>query len=282
MTRKRLLVRADDVGYTKAFDLGIYKAIEEGIVTSADVMLDSPHTVEALKWLKERPWITVGWHRHLWESPVLPPEQVPSLVDEEGRFKWRHNKQQLKKETNYDDCYRELAAELDRCYEVYGQYPVTATIRNQNNPLEIAMKDVCRDYRINTLVWDYIGEHRNRERDVVPFAQQTVEEKLTRYGLEYFNDYDPLGKILGLTWSDDSIIQRAGGHPGYLDDHILEESICTLHRVKDLMAVTDQRAKQFIIDNKIELINSRDVIYGTNEFQNHLKDIGSPLWIGNF
>ena len=64
--RKRLIVRADDVGYTELYDLGVYKAIQEGVVTAADVMLDSPHTVEALKWLKERPWISIGWHPHFW------------------------------------------------------------------------------------------------------------------------------------------------------------------------------------------------------------------------
>ena len=45
--RKRLVYRADDVGYTEAFDLGIYQAFDQGIASSADVMFDSPHTVQA-------------------------------------------------------------------------------------------------------------------------------------------------------------------------------------------------------------------------------------------
>ena len=40
--------------------------------------------------------------------------------------------------------------------------------------------------------------------------------------------------------------------------------------------------KEWIINNKIELISQRDAIYGTSEFQNHLKEINSPLWIGNY
>ena len=50
---KRLVYRADDIGYTLAFDLGAFKGMDEGIITSADVMLDSPHTEEALLWLKK-------------------------------------------------------------------------------------------------------------------------------------------------------------------------------------------------------------------------------------
>ena len=87
MMRKRLIFRVDDLGYTEAYDLGAVRAFDEGIASSADIMLDSPHTKEILHWVKDRPWLSIGWHRHLWESPVLSPSQVPSLVDERGRFK---------------------------------------------------------------------------------------------------------------------------------------------------------------------------------------------------
>ena len=39
--------------------------------------------------------------------------------------------------------------------------------------------------------------------------------------------------------------------------------------------------KQWIIDNRIELVNHRDVLYGTHEYQNYLKMTGSPLAIDN-
>ena len=50
----------------------------------------------------------------------------------------------------------------------------------------------------------------------------------------------------------------------------------------ELQACMSEEYKNWIIENKIELVNQRDVLYGTNEFQDHLKAIGSPLWIGNF
>ena len=88
--RKRLVFRVDDVGYTPAYDMGAFKAFECGIASSADVMFHSPDTIAAFNWLKDKPWLSIGWHRHLSESPVLPPEEVPSLVNEKGRFKWGH------------------------------------------------------------------------------------------------------------------------------------------------------------------------------------------------
>ena len=60
-------------------------------------------------------------------------------------------------------------------------------------------------------------------------------------------------------------------HPGFLDDYVLGESSCTLQRVKDVEALCDDRVKEWIQKNKIELVNQRDALYGLREYQNHLK-----------
>ena len=46
-------------------------------------------------------------------------------------------------------------------------------------------------------------------------------------------------------------------------------------------AALSEEYKNWIIENHVELINFRDALYGTNELQDHLKAINSPLWIGN-
>ena len=66
-------------------------------------------------------------------------------------------------------------------------------------------------------------------------------------------------------------------HPGFLDDYILEDSSLTIARPKDVAALTSQAAKDWVRDNNVELVNIRDIIFGTCEYQNHLKAIGSDL-----
>ena len=61
-------------------------------------------------------------------------------------------------------------------------------------------------------------------------------------------------------------------HSDYWDDHIIEESMCNIHRCKELQACTSETFKS-CIKNKIELVNPRDALFGTNEFQDHLKVI---------
>ena len=283
--RKRLVFRVDDVGYTPIYDLGVMKAFDSGIGSSADVMFDSPDTVGALKQLKERPWLSIGWHRHLWESPVLPPEEVPSLVDEEGRFKWRHRFTRRMAEATYEDAFKEFCAEAELCYSILGRYPDVAGTRQNDIPLERAFKDVLDKYNI---VYDHFS-HEQRDGSLRPSAEKYAYLNMISvniqpekgFGLELFKDYDPVRKMMNLTWTEKEEIYLYGWHPGYCDDHIMSESTCNIHRCKELQACTSEEFRNWIITNKVELINQRDAIYGTNEYQDHLKEINSPLWIGN-
>ncbi|MBR0137995.1 MAG: ChbG/HpnK family deacetylase [Erysipelotrichaceae bacterium] len=286
---KRLVYRADDIGYTVAFDLGALKAIDEGIATSADVMFDSYNTAEVLQELRKRPWISVGWHRHLWNRPVLPPEEVPSLVDEEGRFKWRHRHPELMAEATYEDAYKEFQAEMALCIEYYGKYPDTASIRPSDLPLEKAFADVVRECGIDTGLYEekyckFVPEQlRPNVRRIHPGGPAgLLVNDLPYYDLRNFASYDPAGDIMAHTWPSDDMVLRAGGHPGYLDEFVMNESSCNIHRPKELEACLDPKLKQWIIDNKIELVSNRDLINGTHEYQDHLKEIASPLWVGNF
>lgn len=282
--RKRLVYRADDMGYTEAFDLGAIRAFEEGIASSADVMFDSPHTVGILEWLKDKPWISIGWHRHFWETPVLGNE-VPSMINEEGRFKWGHRKHELMKEATYEDCYKEFMAEAMLCKMITGRYPEAASYEFGDDliPLEKAFRDVVIELNIPANFWyDSPRMPGDRKFDYLHYRQWNGEnfgKNKDEFAIHTWPQYDPEGMIKQVKWENDDQIWRVGGHPGYCDDHILKESTCHIHRIKDLEA--NIALKQWIIDEEIELVNQNDVYFGTNVFQDHLKEINSPLWIGN-
>lgn len=285
--RKRLVYRADDIGYTQAFNDGAFKAIEEGIVTSADIMLDTPGTLDALNRIKEFPWISIGWHRHLWGTPVAGAENVPSMVNEEGRFKWRKNIK-LMDTVTYEDAYREFEAELQLCLSIVGRVPDSAHY-NGERPIDLAMRDICQKYGINCNFWGEMSPNDSvfRAADEAYLklnyrkwpSEKHEPNKHKRFDLACFKDYNPAAAIMSVRWEEESEIWRVGGHPGYLDDYILNESTCNIHRVKDIEAVCSDEVKRWIIENEIELVNQRDVLFGTQEYQNHLKQIGSPLHI---
>ena len=240
-------------------------------------MFDSPHTVEALLFLKKRPWISIGWHRHLWEYPVLPASEVPNMVDNDGRFKWRHKNQHLLATVPYEEAYKEFKAEMSLCYNILGRYPDTAMTRGDRNTnyLERAYQDICAECGIHMDITD--GQNKDfpnlkyRISIIQPNGSSKRNPNASKtevYDLKYIKDYNPANNIMSLTWID--------------EEHILEESSCTIHRVKELQGAISPEVKKWIIDNKIELVSQRDVMYGTSEYQDHLKNINSPLWVGNF
>jgi len=86
-----LVVNADDYGVTRGSTDGIIRAHLDGIVTSASLATAYDHYPYAVEHYHRRcPGLGVGLHFTLTSGrPVLPPGQVPLLVDQRGYFRWR-------------------------------------------------------------------------------------------------------------------------------------------------------------------------------------------------
>jgi chitin disaccharide deacetylase len=69
-----LIVNADDFGYSRGINRGILDAHDEGIVTSASLMVERPAAVEAATEAQERPRLGVGLHVEVgrWQVTWLP------------------------------------------------------------------------------------------------------------------------------------------------------------------------------------------------------------------
>ena len=82
-----VVINADDFGLTEGVCAGIVKAIQAGGVTATTAMACVPGAVERLKrWAPKIPG-HIGAHLQLTSgAPVLPPERVPSLVQDGGQF----------------------------------------------------------------------------------------------------------------------------------------------------------------------------------------------------
>jgi predicted glycoside hydrolase/deacetylase ChbG (UPF0249 family) len=83
-----LLVTADDFGIGPETSRGILELAARGAVTSTVLLVNAPLAAEAVAlWRTAGRPLEVGWHPCLTiDRPLLPPEQVPSLVGPDGRF----------------------------------------------------------------------------------------------------------------------------------------------------------------------------------------------------
>jgi predicted glycoside hydrolase/deacetylase ChbG (UPF0249 family) len=325
---RKMIVQADDVGFSNVCNIGSFKTVEEGVVTAMDVMLADPGTVDALERLKAFPWISVGWHMHMWGAPVLDPKEVPSLVEKDGQFAGRFiNDLYQSNNVVFDEAVRELRAQLDRCIRILGKAPDTAFGGYGNSPFNRAVKQVIEEFGLVTgfaseplmskEYVDYIkaaqkrGEEWSKYYESESYPAQEADAKWASRKIinpagttAYVNlltdsisaveaKYDPVlfytEDRSGILKYPEDVITRQSWHPGYVDYYVyrLGERVnrpraqqFVVGRVQDVESLCDVRLKNWIKENHIELVNTRDALYGTREYQNHLKLIGSDLAIG--
>jgi predicted glycoside hydrolase/deacetylase ChbG (UPF0249 family) len=72
--RKRVIVNADDYGFSPGVTDGILRAHREGIVTSTTVMANMPGAEESLRRLREAPGLGVGVHLNITQGRPLSGE----------------------------------------------------------------------------------------------------------------------------------------------------------------------------------------------------------------
>ncbi|MEK6661980.1 MAG: hopanoid biosynthesis-associated protein HpnK [candidate division NC10 bacterium] len=83
----QLIVTGDDFGLSPAVNQAIVKAHEQGLLTSASLMVSAPAASEAIALAKAHPTLAVGLHLVLCQGrSTLTPNLIPGLVDADGHF----------------------------------------------------------------------------------------------------------------------------------------------------------------------------------------------------
>lgn len=298
---RKLVIRTDDVGYTKTHNLGTFETYDHGYATSADVMLDSPGTVDALQRLKEMPWVSVGWHDHFWNSPVLDPGEVKSLVIP-GTNRFRHDIKKLE-DVDFTEALKECRAELELCQDILGRVPDVGGCAQGDTPFTEAMAQVTKEYGMacsyghkmhlqedGSFTFDPVDPKWENRHIYIVDQRGVVAGDILKETIREQEEYDPVAFLLEdrskfFELPEDAVLMH-GFHPAYLDYYVAKlgdygpnRRYYTLSRVFDVEGLCSQRLHDWIKDNGIELCNLRDALYGTHDYQNHLRRIGSDLCV---
>jgi hopanoid biosynthesis associated protein HpnK len=109
---RQVTFSADDFGLSECVNEAVERAHRDGILNAASLMVAGPAAGDAVRRARAMPGLRVGLHLVVIESPaVLPPAQIPDLVDEAGQFP----SNQLRLGLNYffrPRVRRQLAAEI--------------------------------------------------------------------------------------------------------------------------------------------------------------------------
>lgn len=155
---KYIIINADDFGLSPSVNKGILESFRAGTVSSTTLMVNMPGFEDAVRIAKETPDLGVGLHFNLtYGGPVSDAESVPSLVKEDGSYRWTPGDDlgEYLLTLNQEDILTELRAQwnrfvgtglrpthMDSHHHVHGYHPVHEVFipfaANENMPTRTA------------------------------------------------------------------------------------------------------------------------------------------------
>jgi predicted glycoside hydrolase/deacetylase ChbG (UPF0249 family) len=267
--KKKLIIVADDFGFSEAYNYGVIKAYKEGVVTTMSLMSNmaaAPHAVQL--WRSECPEAPLVQHTNFVQyRPVSAPQTVPSLVDENGMFYrsycWRSDRANDPKckgdiYPTYEDLYTETLAQLERHKELVGHYPNHFEGHSaMTKPMRQAFADLGEKMHIHNMATSL------QERPGIRAACELLMQggnaasamDVLNHGSRPENfEQDDFG-ILASPYE----INVLHFHPGYLDQYLLDNTSLTLPRCRDLQTLCDPRVRTWLQEHEIELVNFDEV-----------------------
>lgn len=242
---KRLIVNADDLGRTPGINAGIFEAHERGLVTSATLMVGFPPAEEAAESWHRTPGIGIGLHVALTGGrPLLPPEEVPSLVGEEGRFPATPEGLDGARP---DEVTAEVEAQFERFRALNRRLPTHLDSHHHSHRLP-----VVRDALVSLAKRHDLPVHN---------ASAEVGERLRREGIattdtfieEFFGDEARLEVLLKILAGLGTGVTELMCHPARVDEALRLDSSYVDERERELALLTHPEAIRAIRQEGIVL-----------------------------
>lgn len=275
---KTLIVNADDFGRAHTISDGILKAHRDGIVTSATAMLNLPGAAQDLhRAMAEAPALGLGLHLvFTFERPLLPPEWVPSLIDEHGRF---HTQETIFKDpTRLDpgELLAEFKAQASAFEHAAGRAPDHIDCHHfvHVHPRLFAVyHDLALDLNLPMRIPFPLDEAGLADPSLMPAMASTLPAEMAQsiarhnrqrlaekpvrapdrfYG-GFFGENATIDYLLSLLDRLPDGMSELMTHPGYTDDSLSGESGYNAAREVELAVLTDPRVKQRIVERGIVL-----------------------------
>jgi chitin disaccharide deacetylase len=242
---KKLLVRADDLGYSEGINYGIAKSVKEGIIGSVGVMTNMPAVVHGLKLLEDTD-VCIGQHTNICiGKPLTDPSLIPSITNENGEFKSSKEYRQAKEDfVVLEEVILEIEAQYKRFVELTGEQP------RYIEGHAVASENLFKGLGI-------VAEKYGLKYS--PFSMNgsvNINNKNVYISMEAMNpNYDPFESLKKtIENADEEGYYMFICHPGYLDGYILKHSSLTIPRPMEVDMVCDPNTRKWLKETGVDLI----------------------------
>jgi len=284
---KRLIINADDLGLSYGITDAIIDTYLEGVLTSASLMVNQPTTDYAVLRLGQAPQLDVGIHLNLCQGrPVLPAEEVPSLVGSNGSFippaqlarklaLWQVSTKEIE---------QEFCAQIDRM-RAYGLEPSHADSHHRFHMYPAAAlafrravlsRGITKARAPRKQVWsseiDLLSAHAGSlPRRIAISAYNNLlqyvvfsELKLPDAGVALHPQFRKHLALLPDAWISALQHMTPGTyelwcHPGYYQDGFSETDPLRERRTLEVSLLESRQLKETLIQSDIELVSFRDL-----------------------
>jgi predicted glycoside hydrolase/deacetylase ChbG (UPF0249 family) len=253
----RLIVRGDDMGMTQGSLIAFERALNEGVLTCASIVVPGPWFEGAADLIRKNPgWCTgihlclVGeWRGFRWR-PVLPWDKVRSLVDADG-FLHGSPDALFAHKPSLEEIDAELRAQVDLAKRkgISVQYVDTHYVELNSYPgLDAVIRKIARDYDVP--ISTTLGEK------TISVYTTPVRQK-REAALQMLDKLDPGLWLWVCHIGIDSPEQQALIHTKPAD--IFLDGGAGVHRAEELQVLTSLDVKSAILRKGIVLTNYREL-----------------------
>ena len=249
----KLIINSDDFGYGRAINHAVIDTHQEGILTSATLMTNTPGFEQAVELAKKNPKLGVGVHLVLTHLKPLR-EDVPSLIDEDGDFYRPDAYRAGFAIADPDELYKEWNTQIQKVLES-GIQPTHLDSHHNAHIFNEHHEDV-----ILKLAENYnLPVRGNLETDKSYKTTTYFEPSFDTVSvLEPFEQKQYLESLLERIKENESTEIMC--HVGYVDEELLKYSSFAEPRVHQVEMLIDSSFAQYIREDKeIELVTFAEI-----------------------
>ena len=275
---KQLIITADDYGMSMAVNQAIQEGIDNGIITSTNVMMNMPFCDDKDRIINKAASIGLHWNLTCGE-PVLPASQIPSLVNKEGSFFSIVEFRQKFKEgsISVDEIKKELIAQYEKYKDIWGE----PSYWNSHENVHLWPK--THEAFIQTAAYLGINKMRSHDRIYVPPKSKKasfslswrIKEPIKKMVFSYWKRealqhgmHSPDGKICcldetdvhdleytfsNIQWKKNTVAEFTCHPATKCDSHFFGNM--TDNRIIEYQLVTGREIHKYIEKGNIELVN---------------------------
>lgn len=245
----KVIMNADDFGFSKGVNLGILEGFQHGIISSTSLMVNMPGFDHAISLMKQFPeLLKVGLHLVTSvEYAVTGP--LSTLTDETGHF---YHDEHIIANCHLEELKKEYEGQLQK-FLATGLQPDHLDFHWCHTPVQVqAAIYLAQKYHLPMRAGDKEIE-KICEAAGVAYAPNHISDFYNQ--AERHADVETmLGLLAKHLEAGDSMIEFAV-HPAYVDADLLRLSSYNVQRAWEFKVLTDPAIMDFIRQHQIEMIS---------------------------